>query len=120
MLADFYKFFKCRHFNKKSRTYAENLCEYGEIIETSNLIRLLIFDDKSLFLFSEPVPKHQISLVYNLLYFLSLLFNNFKKPDSENVPTQIHDFYVDILNVYMSQMNPNLSTTLHTQFNYFT
>ena len=34
-------------FNKKSRKSAENLCDYGEIIETNNWIRLLIFDDKS-------------------------------------------------------------------------
>jgi len=32
-------------------------------METYNLIRLHIFDDKSQFLFSQPIPKQLISLL---------------------------------------------------------
>ena len=47
LFAEFYKFFKCRLFNKNSRKSTENVCEEWEITETNNWIWLLKFDDKS-------------------------------------------------------------------------
>jgi len=57
----FLKFFKCRLFNKNSRKSTENVCEQWEIAETNNWIRLLIFDDKRWFLFSQHVPEQLVS-----------------------------------------------------------
>ena len=34
LFAEFYKFFKCRLFNKNSRKSTENVCEQGDITET--------------------------------------------------------------------------------------
>ena len=62
LFADFFKFFKCRLFNKNSRKSPENGGQW-DITETNNWIRLLFFDDKSLFLFSKPVPKQLFSLL---------------------------------------------------------
>jgi len=45
--ADFFKFFKCRVYNKNSIKSAENLCDWREIIGTNNWIRLLIFNNES-------------------------------------------------------------------------
>ena len=61
--ADFFPFLKCRLFNKNYRKSRENVCEAWDITETNNWIRLLIFDDKSPFFFSQPVPKQLISLL---------------------------------------------------------
>ena len=58
----FYKLFKCL-FNKNSRKSTENFCEKWDITETNNWIKLLIFGDRSSFLFSQPVPKQLISLL---------------------------------------------------------
>ena len=55
MFADFFKFFKCRLFNKIPGN--ENFCVQWDITETNNWIRLLNFDNNSSFLFSTPVPK---------------------------------------------------------------
>ena len=63
LFADLFKFFKCRLFNKNSRKSIENVCLQWDITETNNWIRLLFFDDKSLFLFSKPVPKQLFSLL---------------------------------------------------------
>ena len=59
-IADFFKFFKCRLFNKYFRKPTENVYEHWDITETNNWIRLLILDDMSLLFFSQPVPKHLI------------------------------------------------------------
>jgi len=56
LFADFFKFFKCRLFNKNSWKSAENVFEHWDTTETNNWIRLLIFNDNSKFLFSKPVP----------------------------------------------------------------
>ena len=45
--ADCFKLFKCRLINKNFRKSTENVCEQLDMTETNNLIRLLIFDDKS-------------------------------------------------------------------------
>jgi len=37
-----------------------NVCEHWDITETNNLIRFVIFDENSSFLFSQPVPEHLI------------------------------------------------------------
>ena len=47
LFADFFKLFKCRLFNKVLMKYTENVCEKWDITETNNLIRLVIFDNKS-------------------------------------------------------------------------
>ena len=62
LFADIFKFVKCHLFNKNSRKATENVCEQWEITESNNWIRLLIFDDKSWFLFYQPFPKQLISL----------------------------------------------------------
>ena len=65
-------------------------------METNNWIRLLIFDDKSKFLFFQPVPKQLISLLYNFAYIFChrylIIYSNSVIILSENF--------------YMSQMNP--------------
>ena len=47
LFADFFKFFKCHLFNNIFKKSTENVCEQWDITETNNLIRLIIFDDKS-------------------------------------------------------------------------
>ena len=47
---------KCRFFNKNSCKSTENVCEQLDTTETNNGIRLLIFDNKSQFLFFQPNP----------------------------------------------------------------
>jgi len=63
LFADFFIFFKCLLVIKNSRKSTENGFEHWAITETNNWIRLLIFDDKSWFLFSQPVPKELVSLL---------------------------------------------------------
>jgi len=43
-------------FDKNCRKSTENVYEQWEITETNNWIELLTFDDKSQFIFSQPVP----------------------------------------------------------------
>ena len=72
--------------------------------------------------FEKYVFKHLISL--------SSFLNHFQKNDTENVPTQIHDFerwlcaqtqwiYV-VETFYMSQINPKNPKLLHIKFNHHT
>ena len=65
LFADFYKFFKCRLFNRNSRKSAKKYLWIirDKVIITNNWIRLLIFDDKINFYYFQPVPKQLISLL---------------------------------------------------------
>ena len=47
LFAGFFKFFKCRLFNKNPRISTEYVCDQWDITETNNGIRILIFDDNS-------------------------------------------------------------------------
>ena len=96
----------------------ENLCNNWEIIETNNWIRLLIFEDKINFYFLHIFLK-------NWLVYCRILFT---KKNSENVFTQKYDFtrrlyaQTQDLEIFicLKWILNNLSTTLHTQFNYLT
>ena len=104
----------------------------SEIIETNNKTRLLIFDDKINFYFLSMF-LYMTSVVYcrTFLLFMSSLFNNFKKTNSENVSTPkvvvLNVEFALKLSIYRSLRRficlkwilKNLST-LHTQFNYLT
>ena len=48
------------HYNEFLILY-EFVCRF--LRETNNWIRLLIFDNKSQFLFSQPIPKHIFGLL---------------------------------------------------------
>ena len=61
--ADLFKFFKCRLYIKDSRKSTANGLEYWDITETNNWIRLLNFDEKTQFLFSQKDPEQLISLM---------------------------------------------------------
>ena len=88
-------------------------------------MRLLIFDDKSQFLFSQPVPNW--FAVKFCSHFLSSLFNN-KKTDSDIKTTHIHDFEGRLCSQYTQQKRflclkwilKHLSTILHIQSNHYT
>ena len=71
LFADFFKFFKCRLFNKKSRKSAKIFVN-NEKIETNNWRRLLIFHDEINFCFLNMfLPIHDIcSLLQNFFYIL--------------------------------------------------
>ena len=62
--------------------------------------------------FEKYVPNHVISLMYNFYFIFRRRYLIIKKTDSENVPTQIHDFERRLCTqtqlsyiVEMSQMN---------------
>ena len=134
MFADFFKFVKCRLFNNNSRKSAKIFVNNekpwnNEIIETNNWTRLLIFDEKINFYF-----LNKTSVVYcrTFLHFMSTLFNNLKKTNSENVSTpKVGVLYIEFalkLRIYRSLkrltclkwIRKKFSTTMHSQFNYLT
>jgi len=94
----------------------------NEKIETNNWTRLLIFDDKINFYF-----LNMTSVVYcrTFLHFMSSLFNNLKKTNSENVSTPkvgvLNIEFVLKLRIYRSLkrliclkwIRKKFSTTLH-------
>ena len=99
--ADFYKFFKCHLFYKNSR---KSLWKW-EIIETNNWIKLLIFDDKSLFFF--------LNLFLNNLFFRRCSWKFFFKPILKIIPQKwiIYEDFKDWIYALAEQM---------IQFNYHT
>ena len=61
--ADIFKFFQYRLFNKNYGKSTANVCEQWDSREINNWIRLFIFENKSKFLFPQPVPKQLIGLL---------------------------------------------------------
>ena len=137
LFADFFKFFKCRLFNNNSRKSAKifvnNENQNNEIIETNNWTRLLIFDDKINFYFLNMF-LYMTSVVNcrTFLHFMSSIFNNLKKTNSENISTPKEEVlniaFALKLRIYRSLksliclkwIRKKPSITLHTQFNYLT
>ena len=70
----------------------------NEKIETNNWTRLLIFDDKIDFYFLNMF-LYMTSVVYcrTFLHFMSSLFNNWKKTNSQNVSTPKQEIWTSTL-----------------------
>jgi len=89
----FFKFLKCRLFNKNSRISTESVCKLWDITETNNWIRLLILDDESHFYFLNLFLNNRLVYCRILLHFSSSLLNIFFKTDSQNHPSKIYNLW---------------------------